>query len=118
MKTKVFLLISLFATLFLFAGCGKKENVLIGKWEGHTNEVEKEFQMEASFEFESEGKVTYINSYGTNAVGTYKISDNIVTIELSAWEKPKEYKFKIEDGKLDLIAQDNYSPSYVGLEKK
>ena len=118
MKTKVLLIITLFATLFLFTGCGKKENELIGKWEGHTNEVEVAYQMQASFEFESEGKVTYIDDYGTNAVGTYKITDNTVVIEVSAWDKPKEFKFKIEDGKLDLIAQDNYSRSYVELEKK
>ena len=118
MKKKLLLMVTLFATVLLFAGCGKKENELIGKWEGHSNEVEEAYQMEASFEFESEGKVTYINSYGTNTVGTYKINDNTVIIEVSAWDKPKEYKFKIEDGKLDLIAQDNYSPSYVGLEKK
>jgi hypothetical protein len=117
MKTKVLLLITLCATLFLFTGCGKKENELIGKWEGHTNEVEESLQMKASFEFESEGKVTYINDYGSNVVGSYKIVDNTVTIEVSSWDKPKEYKFKIEDGKLDLIAQDN-SQSYVGLEKK
>ncbi len=118
MKKKVLLLVTLFATVLLFAGCGKKENDLIGKWEGHTNEVDEIYQMQVTFEFESEGKVTYINSYGSNVVGKYTINDNTVVIEVSDWDKAKEFKYKIEDGKLDLIAQDDYSQSYVGLEKK
>ena len=118
MKKKYLLLIALFVSVLVVTGCGKKENELIGTWSGHSNEVSEEYQMEATFIFESEGKVTYKNSYGTNTTGTYKIKDNIVTIEVSAWDKAKEYKFKIDGDKLDLIAQDDYSPSYEGLEKE
>ena len=118
MKKKYLLVLSLFVSLFLFAGCGKNDNELVGKWEGHTYAAEEEYQISTTFEFENGGKVTYINGYGTNATGKYTVSGNTVVIEVSAWDKPKEYKFKIEDNKLDLTAQDDYSPSYVGLEKK
>lgn len=119
MKKRSLIILTLFISLFLFVGCGKKENELIGTWEGHSNEVEEQYQMGATFIFETDGKVTYKNSYGTNATGKYVIKeDHIVSIEVSAWDKAKEYKYKIEDGKLSLTAQDQYSPSYVGLEKK
>ena len=118
MKKSLLLVTTLLISLFVLVGCESKDNELVGTWKGHSNEIEEQFQTKVTFIFENEGKVTYISDYGTNVVGKYKIKDgNTVTIDVSAWDKAKEFKFKIYDGKMDLIAQDDHSQSYVGLEE-
>ena len=118
MKKKYLLTIILFLSIIFVVGCGKDDNELVGRWEGHTYAADVEYQVDTTFIFENGGKVTYINGYGTNVVGKYEVSGNTVIIEVSSWDKPKEYKFKVDGDKLDMTAQDDYSPSYVGLEKK
>ena len=106
-------LLSFVAAFFvlLLVGCGKS-NKLIGKWTGKTNDG-----LKTTWVFEKKDVVKYENEFGIKSNGTYKITDNIVTISLESWSNPIDYEFDIHDGKLYLTAQNKYSPSYDGLTK-
>ena len=96
-------------SLFLMTGCGSDK--LKGAWSGESNDG-----LKATFTFDGKDKVNYKNDFFEND-GTYTIKDNKVTIK-GVWDNDKVYEFTIKDGKLDLTATDNYSPSYKDLKKK
>ena len=49
--------------------------------------------------------------------GTYEIKDDkTVIIKLDAWDQKKTYKYSFKEGKLSLISDDDYSPSYKDME--
>ena len=102
------------ASLFVAVGCGsKKDNALVGTWEGPTNDG-----LKTTFVFKKDGKVEYENEYGIKSNGTYEIKDEKVTISLESWDKAKVYEFTIKDNNLSLKATDVYSPSYDKMTKK
>ena len=108
---KIFASIVTVCFLFILVGCGKS-NKLIGTWKGATQDG-----LKTTFKFEKNDKVTYENEYGFNSTGTYKITDDKVEISLESWSEAKVYKFEVKDGKLNLTATDQYSPSYAGMTK-
>lgn len=109
---KVFLSLIVIVAVLFVSGCGKT-NELVGTWNGDTNDG-----LNTTFEFKKGDKVSYLNEYGITSEGTYKIKDDIVTIDLKSWSEAKNYKFTIKKGKLSLTAQDSYSPSYTNMIKK
>ena len=118
MKKKYLLLTILFVSLFVFVGCGKSDNELVGTWKGLTDGESREMQIETTFEFKSNGNVSYSNEYGIDSTGTYEIKENKVDIKLESWDKTKTYEFKVENDKLSLKATDVYSPSYSEMVKQ
>lgn len=110
MKKIVLSFVAVFSVLLLTA-CGS--NKLIGTWVGRTQDG-----LETTFTFEKNDVVKYENEYGFKSEGTYKVKDNIITIDLELWSQKKEYKYEIKNNKLDLTATDQYSPSYKGMEKR
>ena len=109
---KIVLYFSLILAVFVLVGCGKK-NELEGTWKGATNDG-----LEVTIVFKSGGEMTYATEFMSESKGTYEVKDDIVTINVEAWSQAKEYKYEIKDGKLNLTAQDEYSPSYTGLVKE
>ena len=92
-KSNMFLLLLLIVcTLFLTACGGKgKTDSLKGNWLGY-------------------------NDYFSGD-GTYEIKDDkTVIIKLDAWDQKKTYKYSFKEGKLSLISDDDYSPSYKDME--
>ena len=98
--------------LTILTGCNF--DTIVGTWEGATQNGIK-----TTFTFGKDGNVTYSNEYGIESEGTYELKENgIITITLQSWEKPKEYRYEVKNNKLNLRASDNYSPSYIEMEKK
>lgn len=112
MKKNLLLLVTVFASLFILVGCGKS-NALVGEWTGDTEDG-----LTTTFTFNDDGTAKYSNEYEFNSEGTYEIKEEVVTITMEFWDQPKEYTFKIEDGKLSLTANDVYSPNYKEMTKK
>ena len=108
---KIFLSLVVLFSVFVLSGCGNS-NKLIGTWNGKTEDG-----MKTTWIFEKKDKVSYKNEFGIESTGTYTIKDDVVTITLEVWNDAIDYKYDIKDKKLNLTAQNKYSPSYVGLEK-
>ena len=118
MKKKYLLILTLFVSLFVLVGCGGKDNALVGKWQGYSDDGKEYGEQEAIFEFKSDDTVSFVSGYGIEGNGTYEIKEDIVSIKLDSWEKAKDYKFEVKDNKLSLKAQDEYSPSYSEMVKQ
>lgn len=110
MKKYLLSIVTIVCVLVL-VGCSS--NKLRGKWQGATQDGIK-----TTWEFKSGDKVSYENEFGITSDGTYKIKDNVVTIDLKTWSEPIDYKFEVKNGKLSLTATNQFSPSYIDLEKK
>ena len=115
---KRLLLIPLFLVSFLFFGCGKSSNELLGTWKGLTDGSSREYQLETTFNFKSDDKLEYSNEFGIKSNGTYEINENKVAIKLEIWDESKIYEFKVNGDKLSLTATDTYSPSYSEMVKQ
>ncbi len=106
-----YIMVVLLVVLFLVTACSS--NRIVGKWID-TNED----NIETIFEFKNDGEVLYTNSDGVEVAGTYNLDGDLIIINLEIWSKPIEYKFFIEDEKLTLTSNDDYSPSYINMEKR
>ena len=110
-------ILALIVMLFGLTACGKKEekkHTIIGTWEGKTNDG-----LVTTFNFKEDGNVEYSNEYGFESEGTYKIDGDKVTIDLEIWDgQAKVYSYEIKDGKMNLTATDEWSPSYTDMVKK
>ena len=107
---KVLLSVLIVMTLFIFAGCGSK-NELEGTWKNPKDDT-----MNTVWVFSDDEKCEMKNDYYTSK-GTYKINDNKVTIDLDGWINPKVYKYEVKNDKLTLKATDTTNPSYEGMTK-
>lgn len=104
---------SLIIAAVLLVGCGKKDNDIVGVWSGAEND-----ELEAVFNFKSNGEMTYKNAFVTESNGTYEIKDDTITMTVEVWSQSKVYKFEVKDDKLTLTAQDDFSPSYKNLSRE
>ena len=110
-KSYMFLLLFLsVCTLFLRA-CGGKgiTDSLKGNWLGYNDDLKIIWIFK-------DGKASLKNDYFSGD-GTYEIKDDkTVIIKLDAWDQKKTYKYSFKEGKLSLISDDDYSPSYKDME--
>lgn len=110
-KSNMFLVLLLaVCTLFLTA-CGNKEKTdsLKGNWLGYNDDLKIIWIFK-------DGKASLKNDYFSGD-GTYEIKDDkTVIIKLDAWDQKKTYKYSFKEGKLSLISDDDYSPSYKDME--
>lgn len=109
---KFFLLTIVCLSVIALTGCGKK-NALIGKWKGETT-----FGISATFEFKKDGKLVYTDDNNVSSTGTYKIKDNVVTIDIKTWSSVVKYDFDILDKVLTLKSHDSEYPDFVSMIKQ
>lgn len=109
MKKYLVLILLIFAVAL---GCSKKDPI-VAEWEGKSNDG-----ISTTFEFKSDGKLTYKNEFGVEGTGTYEVKEDKVTMKLSNWEKEKVYTFKVDGDKLSLERISEYDPEYKEMTKK
>ncbi len=117
----VLIVILIFGILFVVHTMGngrEPKDLLIGTWKGLTDGESREYQVETTFTFEKDGKLTYSNEYGFTSKGKYEITENLITLKTETWDKERVYEFEIKDNKLTMKTKDIYLPNYTDMEKQ
>lgn len=110
-KIGVFLILLIAVCTLFLTSCGgkKKTDSLKGNWLGYNDDLKIIWIFK-------DGKASLKNDYFSGD-GTYEIKDDkTVIIKLDAWDQKKTYKYSFKEGKLSLISDDDYSPSYKDME--
>ncbi len=92
-------------------GGGGGGDELKGTWAGRSQD------MEATWIFDGKGGCKMENEFGFKDEGTYELSGNAITIELSKWDEALGYTYKIDGSHMSLVADESIRPSYE-LDKK
>lgn len=109
---KIFISLITICMIFIITGCGKKDP-LIGTWEGKNNDGRNTI-----FTFKKDNKINFDNGL-VKLDGTYSTKGDTLTIKIEAWQKDRNYIFKIENNTLNLTPKDNDGmPTYKKLIKK
>ncbi len=92
-------------------GGGGGGDELKGTWTGRSED------MEVTWIFDGKGGCKMENEFGFKDEGTYELSGNAITIELSKWDEALGYTYKIDGSHMSLVAVDSIRPSYE-MDKK
>jgi hypothetical protein len=92
-------------------GGGGGGDELKGTWTGRSQD------MEVTWIFDGKGGCKMENEFGFKDEGTYELSGNAITIELSIWDEALGYTYKIDGSHMSLVADESIRPSYE-LDKK
>ncbi|MCK9351059.1 MAG: DUF5640 domain-containing protein [Candidatus Nanoarchaeia archaeon] len=92
-------------------GGGGGGDELKGTWTGRSED------MEVTWIFDGKGGCKMENEFGFKDEGTYELSGNAITIDLSKWDEALGYTYKIDGSHMSLVADESIRPSYE-LDKK
>ena len=111
LATVMALMIVLSMTACGGGGGGGGGDELKGTWAGRSQD------MEVTWTFDGKGGCKMENEFGFKDEGTYELSGNAITIDMSEWGEALGYTYKIDGSHMSLVADESIRPSYE-LDKK